>query len=337
MNLNIWGYDFEVYSNVNWWCVTFINYKNRNDIITIINNKDDLIDFYNKHKNDIFVGYNSRQYDQYIFKSILDGMNPSYVNEELITYKKKGYQVVKNAWKYPLNNYDCILKDKSLKQLEAFYGSNILEASVSFDKTEPLTQEEIKEIVDYNIYDVQSVLKVLDFTYSDFEALLDMIEMFDLDMSYLNKTKAQLSATVLGAIKQHTFDDEFEITIPKNLRMPSEGQYIIDWFKNPENMSYKLPLKSNSNQDARQLSTVIAGIPHVIGFGGIHGSDNNKIFEGCIIALDVASLYPSLMINENYHSRKLINPNKFKEIVDRRLELKAKKDKRQQPLKIVIS
>ena len=38
--------------------------------------------------------------------------------------------------------------------------------------------------------------------------------------------------------------------IPSNLWMPSKYQYVIDWFKKPENMSYKLPLKSESNQDS---------------------------------------------------------------------------------------
>ena len=111
----------------------------------------------------------------------------------------------------------------------------------------------------------------------------------------------------------------------------------MEWFKNPENMSYKLPLKSESNQDARQLNTYVAGIPTVVGYGGVHAAQDTKIFEGIIVTCDVASLYPSLMINEGYSSRKLINPDKFKEIRDRRLELKAIKDKRQQPLKIVIN
>lgn len=333
----IWGYDFEVFSKINWWCVTFVNYQDRKKVITIINNRNELIEFYNNYKNDIFVGYNSRQYDQFIFKGILDGMNSSYINDQLITYGKKGFQIVRDGKKYPLNNYDAIIKDASLKQLEAFMGDMIKETDVPFDIDRSLTDKEIKQIIGYNIHDVSETLFVLDETFSDFEAQLDLIEMFDLNMSMFNKTKAQLSANVLGAINQHTLDDEFEITIPKNLKMPRKYQYIIDWFKKAENMSYKLPLKSESKEDARQLITTVGDIPAVIGFGGIHASQDNKIFEGIIVTCDVASLYPCLMINEGYLSRKLINPNKFKEIKDRRLQLKAKKDKRQQPLKIVIN
>jgi len=336
LNRQIWAYDFEVFSKINWWCVSFVNNETC-EVVTIINNATLLNQFYEQHKDDIFVGYNSRQYDQYLFKGILDGVNPSYINDQLIQFDKKGFQVVRNAKQYLLNNYDAILKEKSLKQLEAFMGDTIKETDVPFDIDRPLTEEEIKQIIAYNIHDCKETLRVLKYTRGDFDAQLELIEMFDLDMNMFNKTKAQLSASILGAIQQHTIDDEFEITIPQNLRMPSKYQHIVDWFKNPENMSYKLPLKSESKQDARQLNCLVGGIPHVIGYGGVHGSQDNKIFEGILVTCDVASLYPSLMINEGYLSRKLVNPDKFKEIRDRRLELKALNDKRQKPLKIVIN
>lgn len=326
-----------MFSKINWWCVTFIK-KDSEDITTIINDRNQLINYYLLHEDDIFVGYNSRMYDQYIFKGILDGMNPSYVNDQLISYNKKGYQIVKNAKKYHLNNYDCILKDKSLKQLEGFMGSEIKESDVPFDIDRPLTKKEIDEVVKYNIHDVLETLKVLKYTMEDFEAQLDMIEMFNLNIEMFNKTKAQLASHILGAVPQHTLDDEFEFTVPKNLDMPSKYQHIIDWYMNPINKSYKLPLKDNSKSNAtRQLFTTVAGVPCVYGYGGLHGSIDNEIFEGIIIIADVASLYPSLMINEWYISRKLKNPKDFKNMKRRRLELKKAKDKRQKPLKIVIN
>lgn len=295
-------------------------------------------EFYGKQKNAIFVGYNSRQYDQFIFKGILDGVNPSYINDQLIIGGKKGFQVVRNAKNYHLNNYDVILKDKSLKQLEAFMGDMIKETDVPFDIDRSLTEEEVQQIISYNIHDVQETLKVLDATMSDFEAQLDMISMFDLDMEMFNKTKAQLASTILGAVQQHTLDDEFEITIPKNLRMPSKYQYIVDWYNRPENKSYKFPLKSEVDSNStRQLLTTVAGVPCVYGYGGLHGSKDNEIFEGILVTADVASLYPSLMINEGFTSRKLKNPKDFENMRNRRLELKKVKDKRQQPLKIVIN
>ena len=100
----IHGYDFEVYSKINWFCVTFINYEDRNKEVVIVNDRAKLIEFYNAHKDDIFISYNGRQYDTGIFKGILDGMNVGYVNDKLIKEGKKPFQVVKNAKKYPLND-----------------------------------------------------------------------------------------------------------------------------------------------------------------------------------------------------------------------------------------
>lgn len=333
----VFGYDFEVLSNIGWWCVTFIE-NSTGDTITIVNNRQALVDFYNAHINDIVVGYNSRNYDQFIYKGTIDKLNPGNVNDDLIKYGKRGYQVVKNAKKYHLNNYDCILKDKSLKQLEGYMGSKIKESSVDFDIDRPLTAEEEQEIIEYNIHDVKEMLKVFNLTKGDFDAQLEVINMFDLDMDKFNLTKAQLAAHVLGAEKQHTLDDEFEFTVPPNLDMPDKYQHIVDWYFNPFNKSYKLPLKDNiASNSTRQLKTMVGGVPCYYGYGGLHGSRDNIIEEGIFVLADVASLYPSLMINENYYSRKLKNPNVFKEIKDRRLELKKKGDPRQKPLKIVIN
>ena len=49
------------------------------------------------------------------------------------------------------------------------------------------------------------------------------------------------------------------------------------------------------------------------------------------------ALYPSIMIEYGYLSRKLKNPQKYREIRDERLRLKKLKDKRQQPMKIVLN
>ncbi|WP_395546838.1 MULTISPECIES: hypothetical protein [unclassified Lacrimispora] len=338
LDREIYGYDFECYSKINWWCLTLINKEQRDKPITIINDRNQLIEFFNQHRDAIYVGYNSRQYDQFLFKGILDGMNPSYINDQLVEFGKKGYQIVRNAKKYHLNNYDLILKDRSLKQLEAYMGDMIKETDVPFDIDRLLSEEEIEQIIAYNIHDVKETLRVLDATMDDFEAQLDMISMFELDMEMFNKTKAQLAASILGAVDQHTLDDEFDITIPKNLKMPGKYQYIIDWYNKPENKSYKLPLKTEVvSNSTRQLVTVVGGVPCVYGYGGLHGSKDNEIFEGILVTMDVASLYPSLMINEGFASRKLKNPKDFENMRDRRLELKKAKDSRQKPLKIVIN
>lgn len=336
----IHGYDFEVYSKINWFCVTFINYEDRNKEVVIVNDRAKLIEFYNAHKDDIFISYNGRQYDTGIFKGILDGMNVGYVNDKLIKEGKKPFQVVKNAKKYPLNDYDTILKDKSLKQLEAFMGDDIRETEVDFNIDRPLTQEEIEQTLYYNHHDVIEVLRVLDYCWDDFEGQLDIIELYGLDMSYFTKTKVQLAVSpkILNAVDQHTLDDEFDIRIPETIKLSDKYKFIPEWYMNPKNWRYKEHLRSEDNQHNNQLCCTVAGIPHVFAWGGCHGADDKEsVFEGIILHADVASMYPTTDIEYGLLSRKFKNPDDFKQMRDFRLKLKSEKNPKNKALKPMIN
>lgn len=70
-------YDFEVFPHD--WLVVITNTDDQSEEI-FVNNEQALIDFYNEHKNDIWVGYNSRHYDQYILKAIICGFTPQEMN-----------------------------------------------------------------------------------------------------------------------------------------------------------------------------------------------------------------------------------------------------------------
>lgn len=336
----IHGYDFEVYSKINWFCVTFINYEDRNKEVVIVNDRVKLIEFYNAHKDDIFISYNGRQYDTGIFKGILDGMNVGFVNDKLIKEGKKPFQVVKNAKKYPLNDYDTILKDKSLKQLEAFMGDDIRETEVDFNIDRPLTQEEIEQTLYYNHHDVIEVLRVLDYCWDDFEGQLDIIELYGLDMSYFTKTKVQLAVSpkILNAVDQHTLDDEFDIRLPDTIQLSDKYRFIPEWYMNPKNWRYKEHLRSEDNRHNNQLCCTVAGIPHVFAWGGCHGADDKEaVFEGIILHADVASMYPTTDIEYGLLSRKFKNPDDFKQMRDFRLKLKSEKNPKNKALKPMIN
>lgn len=336
----IHGYDFEVFTKINWFCVTFINYEDRNKEVVIVNDRAKLIEFYNEYKDDIFISYNGRQYDTGIFKGILDGMNVGYVNDKLIKKGKKPFQVVKNAKKYPLNDYDTILKDKSLKQLEAFMGDDIRETEVDFNIDRPLTQEEIEQTLYYNHHDVIEVLRVLDYCWDDFEGQLDIIELYGLDMSYFTKTKVQLAVSpkILNAVDQHTLDDEFDIRLPETIQLSDKYRFIPEWYMNPKNWRYKEHLRSEDNQHNNQLCCTVAGIPHVFAWGGCHGADDKEaVFEGIILHADVASMYPTTDIEYGLLSRKFKNPDDFKQMRDFRLKLKSEKNPKNKALKPMIN
>ena len=85
------------------------------------------------------------------------------------------------------------------------------------------------------------------------------------------------------------------------------------------------------------MKTIIGGIPHVVALGGLHGSKDKYMDTGYFILIDAESYYPYSMVNYKYLSRNIANPKKFETILLERLEMKVKKDPRQNPRKIVLN
>ena len=216
-------------------------------------------------------------------------------------------------------------RTQSLKQLEGFLGNNIKETSVPFNIDRKLTRSEIQETIKYCKSDVENTMNVFIQRKEEFSSHMSLIKAFKLPLKYINKTKPQLSAIILGASKRE-HDDEFEITIPDTLKIGPKYQYIVDWYKNPLNRDY-----------TKKLNTEVAGVPHIFAWGGLHGALEKYSGEGLYINCDVASLYPSIMIEYGYLSRNVSEPKKYAKIRATRLKLKKEKNPMQAPYKIVLN
>ena len=314
-------YDFEVFEYD--WLAVLIEPNERRET-DIVNDREKLLRFYEANRSSIWVGFNSRHYDQYILKAILLGMNPKEVNDRIIIDGIDGWKVSDAFREIPLNNYDVMTGvDRGLKYFEGSLGNSIEESSIPFDIARKLSDSEIAEVIEYCRHDVEQTIEVFMERMSDFEAQLGLLRMFDLPLSEISRTKVQLAARILEATKKR-YDDEFEIDFPSTMRI-QKYQSVVDWYRNPDNLDY-----------SKSLDIEVAGVPHSFGWGGVHGARDKYIGEGYFINMDVASLYPSLMINYGLLSRSC-HPQKFKDIVDLRLKYKAEKNPLQAPLKIVIN
>ena len=316
-------YDFEVFMCD--WMVVIINpIENTKEVI--VNDKRALKRYYNQHKEEIWVGYNSRNYDTYILKSILLGMNPKKVNDKIIMQGMKGWQISDEFRDIDLLDFDIAPAMQGLKQLEGFMGNDIRETTVPFDLDRELTRPEITETIAYCLHDVEQTVEVFKKRKAEYDAQMDLINTFHLDIERISSTKAQLSAKILGCEKQER-DDEFDLKIVPILKL-DKYKYVQDWFENPRNYNY-----SNS------LETEVCGIPHTFGWGGLHGCPEEPLhIKGRLFHVDVTSYYPSIMIEYNFLTRNCKSKKKFKEIYDKRVELKkAGKKKEQAPYKIVLN
>ena len=312
--------------------VVIIDYYTKQEKV-IINDRDELLKIYNKFKHDIWIGYNSRQYDVNIMKALILGMNPKEVNDKLILENKKGFEINRNFNNIEFYNYDTLLLNTSLKQLEGFMGENIKESSVPFNINRKLTESEIEETIRYCRHDVQQTIKVFEATKSDFDAHVGMIKEFKLPMGSFNKTKAQLSTEVLGAKRLHSLNDEMEYEFVKCIKL-NKYKYIQDWFN--DNRAYKVE-NDKGKLVKNQLKTNVMGLESVYGFGGMHSAIKKYQSDGFIVHSDVASFYPNVMINHGLLSRAVEEPEKYSNVLKQRLIYKRNNDERQAPYKIILN
>lgn len=314
-------YDFECYQKL--WTVTIINPITQEEVV-IVNDREKLTEHYNTHKNEIYIGFNNRQYDDWMFKAILCGFTPWEMNQWLIAKGRKGWEFSSLLRNIQLNTFDCMIGFNGLKTLEGFLGLSIEETKIPFDYDGEFTEEMIQEVLRYNRYDVMATINVFMKRKSEFDSYIGLIKMFDLPLSYLGKSKAQLSAITLGA-KRKKWNDDLNVSLPPTMKI-EKYHNVVKFFR------------ENWNPDVK-YEVDIAGIPHTYGTGGIHGAIPNYFGEGEFLHIDVNSYYPSLMLRypDYCMSRTGASVEKFQEIYDNRIRFKKQNDPRANALKIVLN
>lgn len=316
-------YDFEVFK-YDWVLVAINPIEKTEDVI--VNDRNKLIELYEMCKSHIWIGYNSRNYDQFIMKGILLGYNPKSISNAIIERNSKELHYDPQFKRIKLYNYDCMQQMNGLKTLEGFMGNDIRETSVDFNIDRKLTVEELDRTIQYCRHDVEQTIKVFMKTKQEFDAQMDLIKTFNLPMDNIGLTKAQLTANILQCRKPYDERyDEFDLQIVDTLKI-EKYKDVVEWFKTHKNYGYS-------------LKTNIAGIPHVFGWGGLHGCHNEPIHrKGFLLHIDVTSYYPSLMIEYDFLTRNCRKKELFKDIYNKRVELKkAGKKKEQAPYKIVLN
>ena len=350
-------YDFEVFERD--WLAVFIDVTNQKEHV-IINDKDKLRTLYERNMSNIWVGFNNRHYDQYIMKGILLGLDPKKINDWIIIQGKEGWQYSRVFNKLPMINYDVMPNPPvCLKTMEGFMGSNIKETEVPFDIKRKLTEKEIEQTVFYCRHDVEETIKVFLENVDVFNAMHGIVQAFPeyVSLSDIGSSEARITAKVLGCTKQD-FNDEFDYFFLPCLRL-NKYKYVQDWFstavkdcteemkinytKAKENYekanSIKLKKKWKSEMEKcdwtdsfrwqkyfynRSLETVVAGIPHTFGFGGLHGATEKPIHKtGQILHVDVNNYYPSMLIAWGLVTRAAGNDNYPKVYVTRKKMKKA--------------
>lgn len=349
-------YDIEVFKYDFFIVVRNADYEEPNYLV-IHNNNAQAKEFFNR-ANQLLGGFNNKWYDDWVVLSMLNGADNSIIKKHNDFIVKEH----KNGWEFPFIQYqkrpfdsfdlrDDLPQGLSLKAIEGNNLENIVESEIDFDIDRPLTPAEIKKVIKYCKNDVEATYHLYKKRDKYLQSKKDIARFKNVsELDVLPLTNAKLTSFVLEA-KYKEYGDEFEYTPPECLRL-DKYKYLLDFFKDPiaytlkdlekqlESETKKIKIKSlkrkiekikKSNRYSCKLETDIAGVPHVYGWGGIHGARKNFFYketEGYkIVDIDVGSYYPSMMLVFNYISRSIPSAELYAYIYKTRLEAKHKGDK----------
>ena len=268
-------YDTEVFCSD--WIVVFKD-KETGEYTTIWNDNDAVREYIND--DDVYIGFNSKSFDQYIIKAIAAGFMPEEVKavSDYIINGGQGWEcpLLKGVY-YRFNNVD--IRDDcqmglSLKAIEGHLGMDIQETEVDFNLDRPLTQEELDLTIKYCRHDVDATEKIIDLRKNYLQNKINIGKLAGLDeVKAMSMTNAKLTAAMLKArLTEH--DDERCYQYPENLRREYIPQEVFDFFDRMKDDSL-----SDKDVFTGKLNINIGECPVTIGYGGIHGAIPNFMWK----------------------------------------------------------
>ena len=343
-------YDIEIFPNC--FSLTIKNTETKGfQFFELSNRKNNLVDLVPLFldKRYIFCGYNNIHYDNPIVNFIIEyketlkkstRLDIEYNLFQLSQTIIKGDLEKWKRWKYA-NNFETLdlltmlFSQKlrvGLKEMQVTMKySNVQEYDGNFEA--PIPEEDIPKMIQYNINDVNSTEELLYRCENDIKLRLNIEEEYGIKA--LNKDGVNLGMEILKTKyleKTHkTWNDI------KDLRSPCDkialNEIILPFIKfdNPI-------LKDLLNEMKQQVVSpdrkgynkhfLMDNLEYSVGVGGIHSVNKPSIFiakeDEIISDVDVASLYPSLIIEYGFYPPHLGKEflEVYKGIKDERIEAK---------------
>ena len=315
-------YDIIVYDMEVYWYDWFLTAKSikSGKYYRIHNDINSLKKLYDENKFNIWSGHNTLHYDNIILKCLLSDVDCPKL-KEISNSIIEGENTRKIISKYNLNAITIysldIMQDAirySLKEIEGYFGMSIEETEIPFDIERKLTDEEVELVFKYNQHDVDATVEEINLRADRLVNKLILLNEYNLPLTMLEYTNQQLCAEILQA-NYTKFKDGLQ---PYDLSIAP-----IEIKKYPETILFFVDCKELDY--TKKLKIDIAGVPHIVSNGGIHGAIENFIYSGEIWLVDVGSYYPNMMINFNLCSRAMSHPENFSNLVAKRMDAKDNK------------
>ena len=343
-------YDIEIFPNC--FSLTIKNTETKEfQFFELSDRKNNLVDLVPLFldKRYIFCGYNNIHYDNPIVNFIIEyketlkkstRLDIEYNLFQLSQTIIKGDLEKWKKWKYA-NNFETLdlltmlFSQKlrvGLKEMQVTMKySNVQEYDGNFEA--PIPEEDIPKMIQYNINDVNSTEELLYRCENDIKLRLNIEEEYGIKA--LNKDGVNLGMEILKTKyleKTHkTWNDIKDLRSPCNKIALNEIILPFIKFDNPI-------LKDLLNEMKQQVVSpdrkgynkhfLMDNLEYSVGVGGIHSVNKPSIFiakeDEIISDVDVASLYPSLIIEYGFYPPHLGKEflEVYKGIKDERIEAK---------------
>ena len=329
-------YDVEIFPNVFHAVIYDTEYKMRLciEISERRNDIEELITLFTENDNKIFVGYNNHHYDDVIVNYIIDYKDKltnlpywricqSLFNlSSYIVKDEEGSREKLKRWKYAhyFKSMDLLTMQFSQKlrvglktmQVTMHY-NNVQEYDGDFDQ--PLPSDKIDEMIAYNINDVESTTELLNRLKDQVELRLFIEQEHGIDCLSMDSVK--MAETFL--LEKYSEKSGIPKNVIKEMRSPMDYIPLQDVilpfirYKNPKLQDVLKDMKKqivySKERKGYENKFVISNVVYSVGVGGIHSIHTPKIFrpgeDEFIGHADVASMYPSLLIEYQWGPRHL--------------------------------
>lgn len=282
----------------------------------------------------MFCGYNNKHYDDVIINYMIDyyyklAQLPwhrvclSLFNlSQLIVADEEGSISRYKRWKYANYFYSMDLLTMmfsqklrvGLKTMQVtMHYKNVQEYDGDFDK--PIAVEDIDDMISYNINDVESTNQLLNQLKGQVDLRLFIEEEHGIDCLSMDSVK--MAETFL--LEKYSEKSGIPKNVIKEMRSPMDWIPLKDVilpfisYKNPKLQSVLEEMKEqvvySKERKGYEKKFVLSNVVYSIGVGGIHTIHTPKIFlpadDEFIGHADVASMYPSLLIEYQFGPRHL--------------------------------
>ena len=312
---------------------------------------------YQFNTNKIFAGYNNIHYDNPIINYIIDYYNimkdKTYIEicksifnlSKTILNSKEGEEGIWKKWKYQqwFESFDLLTMLYStqlrvgLKEMQVtMQYPNVQEFVYDWDI--PLVESKFDEMIQYNINDVESTSELLVRCKKDIELRIAIEDEYGVRV--LSKDGVNIGMKIITQkYLEKTGQTWWDI---KDLRSPMDKiplkDVILPFVKydSPILKDMLDTLKKQAVSPGRkgyEYKFIFNNLRYTIGVGGIHSVNDPEIIipkeDEYLIDCDVASLYPSMLIQHKFYPKHL-GPEFleiYSKIREERLEAKHNGDK----------